>query len=257
METKFEIGDVVRCECKHSAYHGVEGEVTGVRHHPAGVVYDVAGTLSGWNPVNLVLVSRASAQREGGFAVGQRVRVKASALIHEGLVGVVVPWAKAGDGYCAVLFPHQPPNSSGTAFKFDELEPADPATALPPPPDCIACEDRPGGCDHCEPLQPAPMTRAARVLAGMMADPYHSANEEVVGRLISAAEFRAGASVDQIVGELMLAEDAEPDLWAKSRGEDGRSAKERLAAISLDRPLDAERARWERLVLAKVPVGRR
>ncbi|HKY41337.1 MAG TPA: hypothetical protein VJN18_35635 [Polyangiaceae bacterium] len=61
-------------------------------------------------------------------------------------------------------------------------------------------------------------------------DPYLGHNEALVGRLISEARFAADKSVDALVSASMLIEDAEPDLWAKSRGEDGRSSRERLVA---------------------------
>lgn len=74
--------------------------------------------------------------------------------------------------------------------------------------------------------QPAPMTRAARVLAKMEEDPY-----------------QAGPPWDTPhPGEVQQRNEA---------------ARLRMAKWSLDRPLDAEQARWERLVCSKVPVGRR
>lgn len=74
-----------------------------------------------------------------------------------------------------------------------------------------------------EPPQPAPMTRAARVLAKMEEDPYLK-QPEVRDMERHKAELR------------------------------NEAARLRMARMSLDRPLDAEQARWERLVCAVHPV---
>lgn len=91
--------------------------------------------------------------------------------------------------------------------------------------------DRPA--DPAREEQPEPAAKAP--------DPYHAHNERTVGRLISDARFTAGKSVDQLVSESMLKEDAEPDEWAKAAGKDGRSARDRLVAA-----LRAEQAWRER-----------
>lgn len=109
------------------------------------------------------------------------------------------------------------------------------------------CGCVPGTAHGCEPPQPAPMTRAARVLAGLERDPYLQSRIDCSGvpRSGKRAALESGNPKD---GQTRLLTDSHP------RNE---AARLRMAKWSLDRPLDAEQARWERLVCSKVPVGRR
>ena len=235
METKFEIGDVVRLTKNeywgtNTLRIGHEGTVstnqTTIKFAPDVVMVDGFPCYE----YNLTLVRRASAQREGGFSVGQRVRVARDLedgdSIGTGEAGVIV---KVGTsvtfgGAQMLTIQGEHGQSVRLASRCDVIEPADPATALPE-----------------APPQPAPMTRAARVLALMEQDPYEQARNEV--------EARIGLDTQNHLDHYTAtATDNEPEQQA---------ARLRMAKISLDRPLDAERARWERLVLAKVPVGRR
>lgn len=162
---------------------------------------------------------RASAQREGGFAVGQRVRVSEASGYSfapcEATVVAVYPGTGAavdhGDG-------------KRWNVRFEQIEPVesvDPANANFA---ALDMENTSAQIRENAPAwspQPAPMTRAARVLSGMMADPY---KEIVKGPPAAEANRRQEA------------------------------ARLRMAKWSLDRPLDAERARWERLVGPVHPV---
>lgn len=248
METKFEIGDVVRCVCDASMYHNHEAPIAAVRAGELGAVYDVDGTNGGWYPVNLTLVSRASAQREGGFIPkkGDRVRVTRGKDGRPGLFRMelgtefVVDRIRTGSNPVA-------DSVNGDWVELSDLEPADPA---PVPPSGQVFRDiqiitdptlQPGEVklvNHAgeevgrftvptEPTQPAPMTRAARVLAKMERDPYLSGHGDEAVRVMTDGH------------------------------RPNEAARLRMAKISLDRPLEADMRKWERLTCEVHPVTNR
>lgn len=249
-KVQFEVGDVVRALNGYKGGHiklPQQDEYTVVRIGASRFTknlflgVDTDGE-TGWSPAHFELVRRASeSQREGGFAVGQRVRAKATAAIHKGRSGAVTTHI-IGEHW-AVLFDGDPATDSCSMGEHElELEPADPAPALT---HCKRCNiendghyvqlDPEGLCGYCvadlmnsgtqvTPPQPAPMTRAARVRAGMMADPYDQ------------QRHRDGLPPQ------------DRQRWETDEMSINEAARLRMARMSLDRPLDAEQARWEKLV---------
>lgn len=146
-QVRFEVGDVVHWDgC---------GDYTVTADHVSGFAGHVQ--LAGRYAVHqdeLKLIRRASeSQREGGFAVGQMVRLRGGSGRGAAIAAFEVHPER---GLCALFigdpFPH----------RVAGLEPADPTTAL----------DLMNGGSQVAPPQPAPMTRAARVLARIEKDPY-------------------------------------------------------------------------------------
>lgn len=239
---RFQVGDVVRCVCEVSIHHNQEGAIEDVKKTPSGICYQVAGTSGGWFANNLTLIRRAAQPGEGKGEwvprANEWVRVRDDAIIHAGRFGLITrhviedAWAVQFEGETA---------DSACSMRLSELEPAPTQPAPAESADKKTHAGRPGGdTEHTDPapterhsgqlgtgpgqLQPVPMTRAARVLAGMMADPY----KEIVK--------------------------GPPAAEANRRQE---SARLRMAKMTLDKPLEYDQRRWERLVLAKVKVGRR
>lgn len=255
METKFEIGDVV------SRDRGVQkGTIESFDKLGRPILDNDTEKSVGWHPTRLTLVRRASAQREGGFAVGQRVRVKSAASRPTkscfpsivGEVGVILELSSDPEepGHnVRITEPVDRDNLGCWYVHPSDLEPADPAPAQPH----RHVSDSDGHCGVCGiapgedvPPQPAPMTRAARVLAKMERDPYIQ-NLETLEQRIGIDQMVSPKRIDQYTAD---ATDNEPKQ---------QKARERMAAmtVDLDRELTYDPKRWSQLYGPVNPVTSR